>query len=139
MKDYRPCLEKLASSHPKRKAALIRVLLPQIEAALCAGQSLKAIWQALADEGLSMSYRVFHMTVWRARRSRKATATSNWEKQREPAEPQLESETQLSVGRDPFANLRRFEENRPGFQWRRTQNLTILVHGVDESKGKNNA
>jgi hypothetical protein len=51
-KDYRPCLEKLASAPPKRKAAIIRSLLPGIEAALHSGQSLKDIWEALGNEGL---------------------------------------------------------------------------------------
>jgi hypothetical protein len=137
LKDYRQCLEKLAGDPPKRKAALIRALLPQIEAALSAGQSLKAIWQALADEGLEISYRVFHMTVWRARKSRKPTATS-WEKQKEAAEPPREIEAQLSEARDPFANLKRLEENRPGFHWR-ARNVRALMHGIEDSKGKNNA
>ena len=62
-KDYRRCLDKLAGASPKRKAALIRSLLPGIEAALNSGQSLKEIWEALGSEGLQMSYRVFHITV----------------------------------------------------------------------------
>jgi len=69
-KDYRPCLEKLVGAPPKRKAALIRSLLPGIEAALHSGQSLKDIWEALGNEGLEMTYHVFHMTVWRARKTR---------------------------------------------------------------------
>ena len=51
-KDYRLCLEKLAGDPPRRKAALIRSLLPGIEAALHSGQSLKDIWEALGNEGL---------------------------------------------------------------------------------------
>ena len=46
-KDYRRCLDKLAGAAPERKAALIRSLLPGIEAALNSGQSLKEIWEAL--------------------------------------------------------------------------------------------
>ena len=57
-KDYRPCLEKLAGAPPRRKAALIRSLLPGIEAALHSGQSLKDIWDALGNEGLQMTYHV---------------------------------------------------------------------------------
>jgi hypothetical protein len=70
-KDYRPCLEKLVGAPLKRKAALIRSLLPGIEAALHSGQSLKDIWEALGNEGLQMTYHVFHMTVWRARKTGK--------------------------------------------------------------------
>ncbi len=78
-KDYRRCLEQLAAAPPKRKAALIRSLLPGIEAALTSGQTLKDIWEALETEGLQVSYHTFHMAVWRAKRKR--TATSDWEKQ----------------------------------------------------------
>ena len=35
-----------------------------------------------------MSYRVFHITVSRARKARKPTAASNWGKQDKPSEPQ---------------------------------------------------
>ena len=87
-KGYRPCLEKLAGAPPKRKAALIRSLLPGIEAALHSGQSLKDIWEALRNEGLQMTYHVFHMTVWRARKTRKPAATGSWGKQDNPPEPQ---------------------------------------------------
>lgn len=52
-KDYRHCLEKLAGTVPERKAALIRSLLPGIEAALNSGQRLKDIWKALGSEGLT--------------------------------------------------------------------------------------
>src|SRR6202166_5315010 len=85
-KDYRPCLEKLAGAPPKRKAALIRSLLPGIEAALNSGQSLKDIWEALGNEGLQMSYHGFHKAVWRAERKRKPTAASGWGKQKKPSE-----------------------------------------------------
>ena len=67
LKDYRLSLEKLANAPPKTKAALIRSLSPGIEAALNSGHSFKDIWEALGNEGLQMTYHVFHMTVWRAR------------------------------------------------------------------------
>src|SRR5258708_18884951 len=96
-KDYRPCLEKLAGAPPTRKAALIRSLLPGIEAALHSGQRLKAIWEALGNEGLQMTYHVFHMTVWRARTTRKPTATSSWGKQDKPSESQELQEAEVET------------------------------------------
>jgi hypothetical protein len=42
------------------------------------------------------------------------------------------------AGRDPLANLKRPEENRPGFHWRGTESLKTLVHGTDVSSVKNN-
>lgn len=128
-KHYRQCLEKLAGAVPERKAALIRSLLPGIEAAVNSGQSLKKIWEALASESLQMSYHSFHKALWRARRMRKLTAASNWGKQDKPSEVQALSETKVEAveGRDPFANLKRLEENRPGFHWRGTRNTKTPV------------
>jgi hypothetical protein len=135
-KHYRQCLDKLAGAAPERKAALIRSLLPGIEAALNSGQSLKKIWEALASEGLQMSYHSFHKAVWRARRMRKPTADSNWGKQDKPSEVQALPETKVEAveERDPFANLKRLEENRPGFHWRGTRN----VDRAEDSNDKHN-
>ncbi len=139
-KDYRHCLDELAGAVPKRKAALIRSLLPGIEAALNSGQSLKDIWEALGNEGLQMSYHGFHKTVWRAERKRKPTAASSWGKQGKPSEAQglREAKVDTVEGRDPFANLRRLEpENRPGFHWRGTRNVKASAHGMEDSNDKN--
>jgi len=137
--DYRRCLDKLAGASPKKKAALIRSLLPGIEAALNSGQSLKEIWEALGSEGLQMSYRVFHITVSRARKARKPTAASNWGKQDKPSERRGLQEAKVdTVGeRDPLANLRRLEEDRPGFHWRGTQSLRRAVDATEDLNDKN--
>ena len=140
-KDYRHCLDELAGAVPKRKAALIRSLLPGIEAALNSGQSLKDIWEALGNEGLQMSYHGFHKAVWRAERKRKPTAASGCGKQDKPSEAQGLRETKVDTveGRDPFANLRRLEpENRPGFHWRGTRNVKTPVPGTEDSNEKSN-
>ena len=138
-KDYRLSLEKLAGTPPKRKAVLIRSLLPGIEAALQSGQTFKAIWETLGNEGLQMSYHVFHMTVWRARKARKPTATSNVGKQEKPSESHglQEAEVETVKERDPLANLKRLEENRPGFHWRGTQGLHSSAHRIEDSNDKN--
>ena len=137
-KDYRPCLEKLAGTPPKRKAVLIRSLLQGIEAALQSGQTLKAIWETLGNEGLQMSYHVFHMTVWRARKTRKPTATTNVGKQEKPSESQglQEARVETVEERDPLANLKRLEENRPGFHWRGTR-FHSSVHRTEDSNDEN--
>ena len=72
LKDYRLSLEKLAGAPPKTKAALIRSLLPKIEALLNSGHSFKDILEALGNEGLQMTSHVFHMTFWRARKKHEA-------------------------------------------------------------------
>ena len=138
-KDYRQCLDKLAGAVPETKAALIRSLLPGIEAAANSGQSLKKIWEALATEGLQMSYHSFHKAVWRARRMGKVTAAINGGKQDKPSEAQglREGKAETVGERDPLANLRRLEEERPGFHWRGTQSLKSSVHGTEDSNDKN--
>ena len=138
-KHYRQCLDKLAAAGPETKAALIRSLLPGIEAAVNSGQSLKKIWEALANEGLQMSYHSFHKAVWRARRMRKPTAASNGGKQDKPSEAQglREAKAEIDGERDPLANLRRLEEDRPGFHWRGTQSWKTSAHAKEDSNDKN--
>jgi hypothetical protein len=135
---YSRCLQQLAADPPKRRVALIRSLLPAIEAALTSGQKLKDVWEALQSEGLQVSYHTFYMVVWRARR--KPTAHSNSGKQYKPSEPQRLRETKVETveERDPFASLRRLEENRPGFHWRGTRDLKTMVPGTDISTDENN-
>jgi hypothetical protein len=139
-KDYQRCLDKLAATAPETKSALIRSLLPGIEAALNSGQRLKAVWEALREEGLQMSYHSFHKTVSRSRKVKKPTATSSWGKQPKPSEAQALRETKAKPveERDPLANLKLLDkENRPGFHWRGPQSLDTLVHGTEDSNDKN--
>jgi hypothetical protein len=136
--DYHRCLDKLAAAEPETQSALIRSLLPGIEAALNSGQRLKAIWKALRKEGLQITYRGFHMAISRARK--KPTASSNWRKQPTPSQAQALRETEVKPveERDPLANLKLLEEgNRPGFHWRARRDLNAMVHGTDVSTDKN--
>ncbi len=135
MEHFRQCLNKLAATPPQKKAALIRSLLPGIETALRCGHGLKEIWVALEGEGLQMSYRVFHQTVSRSRNAKKPTATNSWGKQDKPPEAREPQGTKVEAveERDPFANLKRLEENRPGFHWRGTRNVKTPVPGTEDS------
>jgi len=137
-KDYQHCLDKLAAAAPETKSALIRSLLPAIETALNSGQRLKAIWEALRKEGLQMSYHSFHKTVSRSRQKRKPTPASNRGKlDTSPAAQELQvRKVETGEERDPFANLKRLEENRPGFHWRGTRNVKTPVIGREESSDK---
>jgi hypothetical protein len=136
-KHYRRCLQQLAANPPKRRVALIRALLPEIEVAVTAGQNLKDIWEALQSEGLEVSYHTFYMVVWRARR--RPTATSSRGKLPSASEAQgfREAEVEKVEERDPLANLKLLEENRPGFHWRSAKSLNALVHGTEDSNDKN--
>jgi hypothetical protein len=137
-KDYQSCLDKLAAAPPETKSALIRSLLPRIEAALNSGQRLKAIWKALRKEGLQITYRGFHMTVSRARKKRTPTAAGSRGKQDSPPAVQGLQDTKVATveERDPFANLKRLEESRPGFRWRGTRNGNRSENGRQDSSDK---
>ena|SRR2546423_623240 len=139
-KDYQHCLDKLAARAPETKSALIRSLLPGIETALNAGQRLKAVWEALRKEGLQMSYHSFHKTVSRSRKMNKPTAASSWGKQEKSPVAQGSQKTKVGTveERDPFANLKRLEENRPGFHWRATRNVKTTAIGREDSNDKHN-
>lgn len=139
-KDYQQCLDKLAAAAPETKSALIRSLLPGIETALNSGQRVKAIWKALRKEGLQISYRGFHMAVSRARKTRKPTALSGRGTQDKSSPKQGSKETKVGAveDRDPFANLKRLEENRPGFHWRSTRNLKTSVNEREDFSDKHN-
>src|SRR5215469_83215 len=86
LNDYRNSIEELTAAAPKKKAALIRSLLPTIEAALRSGQTLNDIWETLRNQGLNMGYHVFQMTLWRARKSKAGTAPGGWEKGTKPSD-----------------------------------------------------
>lgn len=137
-KEYQQCLDKLAAAAPETKSAIIRSLLPGIETALNSGQRLKAIWKALRKEGLQISYRGFHMAVSRARQTRKLTAASG--RGKHDKSPPTEGSQEITVGvveeRDPFANLKRLEENRPGFHWRSTRNVKTSVNEREDFSDK---
>ena len=86
-----------------------------------------------------MSYHTFSQDSMARQKNEKPTAASNWGKQDKPSEAQGLQETKVeTVGeRDPLANLKRLEENRPGFHWRGTQSLKTSVHGTEDSNDKN--
>ena len=139
-KDYQQCLDKLAATAPDTKSAVIRSLLPGIETALNSGRRLKAIWKALRKEGLQISYRGFHMAVSRARKTRKPTASNGIGKRDKSPRTQASQETTFGVveDRDPFANLKRLEENRPGFHWRGTRNAKTSTNEREDFSDNHN-
>ncbi len=129
---YRHGLEKLTGEPPATKTALISILLPEIETALASGKTRRQIWQRLVEDGFDLSYHTFHSTLWRVQRKPRITAAM---RRKTPKVSKGEAE-QLTeeVGHDPLVNLRRVEQSRPGFHYRGTENLDVLVHGRRESR-----
>ncbi|WP_206753086.1 hypothetical protein, partial [Paraburkholderia madseniana] len=63
-------LRRLASTSPKRsKASHLKTLLPDIEAALAARVPAVEILNTLREQGLDISLRTFHGTLYRLRKT----------------------------------------------------------------------
>ena len=126
---FRHALEKLAAEPPSTKTALIRSLLSEIEAALASGKTWKQVWQCLADDGLDISYETFRKLLQRVRKKARTSAPRSGKSLDLPGG--YSQETVDGVARDPLVNLKRLDENRPGFHWRATPRLK----GSDAKKG----
>ena len=129
---YRCSLEKLASQPPSTKTSLISLLMPEIESALASGKRTREVWQCLTDEGLEISYDTFCRTMHRLRSKRPASATRSGKRL-----VLLKAHAKDGAGdvtHDPLANLRRVEASRPGFHFRGTENLDVLVYGRRQAR-----
>jgi hypothetical protein len=118
---FRQALEKLAAEPPSTKTALMRSLLSDIEAALASGKTWKQVWQCLADDGLDISYETFRKLLQRVRKKARISAPRSGKSLELPGA--YSQETVDGVARDPLVNLKRLDENRPGFHWRATPRL----------------
>ena len=132
---YRHTLEKLAAEPPATKTALICSLLPDIETALVSGKTRKQVWQRLAADGLDVTYKTFHTIIRRAHKKPRTTAALGRKSPR-PLKAEEEGLPGESV-HDPLVNLRKVEACRPGFHFRGTENLDVLVHGRRKSREQN--
>jgi hypothetical protein len=129
---YRHALEKLAAEPPSTKTALLYSLFPEIEVALRSGKTHKQIWQRLSDAGLDITCETFCRLIRRARKKTHMAAARGG-KNVEVLELRAQ-ESAIHVEHDPLANLRKVEASRPGFHFRGTENLDVLVHGRRESR-----
>ncbi len=128
---YRDTLEKLAAEPPTTKTALLCSLLFEIEAALRSGKTHKQVWQRLSEAGLDITCETFCSLI---RRARKKTRISAARGGKSIEVPELHAQqTATGAEHDPLVNLRRVEASRPGFHYRGTQNIDVLVHGRRES------
>lgn len=131
---YRQALEKLAAEPPTTKTALLRSLLSDIEAALLSGKTHKQVWEKLSDAGLDITCETFCRLIRRARKKPRISAPQGGKSTEVPAlDAQL---TETGVKHDPLVNFRRLEASRPGFHYRGTEDLDVLVHGVSGSHEK---
>ena len=130
----RHIIHALSCEKPITRSGLVRSLLPEIDAALQAGHTIKTIWERIHQQETTLSYRVFWLALKRLRaKESKSTAPANGEKG--PTERVL-PETIRTSEFDPLANLKRAQSTRPGFHYRGTEDLEELVYGRKNNHGK---
>jgi hypothetical protein len=115
-------LRMLQQEEPVRLSKLIRVLWPEIRAAIGRGHSLKVIGSRLEEIGISISYNALAVYVSRLRREDKSRrageAAARDEKYRPGAHNVREEDEVDAFPTDPLANVRdRLIHNRPGFNF----------------------
>jgi|GraSoiStandDraft_32_1057276.scaffolds.fasta_scaffold1068529_2 hypothetical protein len=112
------------------KTGFVRALIPEIEEALAAGYNLKAIWERIRTQRSDLTYSQFCLYLRRIRKKPVRAAAASGRK------GDVDVASNLPDGFDPLANIRRLEAARPGFHYRGTQDLAILVHGRKRDDGK---
>ena len=116
-------LAALGEKKPRTKAAQLRLLWPEIKAALDRGHTLKAVCECLEADGVNMT--VYTLGSYVARMRRKS---QNLQDSQVPVPPTsvvavLTAEQRSYAdheGRpsDPLANLRKSQAKRPAFDYR---------------------
>src|SRR6266436_5550719 len=130
----RHIIHALSSEKPTTKSGLVRSLLPEIEAAIRAGHTIKRIWERIHQRETTLSYRVFWLALKRLRaKELKPTAPANGEKG--PTQSLLPEKGRTSEF-DPLANVKQAEATRPGFYYRGTEDLEELVYGRKNNHGQ---
>jgi hypothetical protein len=117
-------LDALCKELPRAKTRWVKRFLPQIEQALAAGHSRKAVWERLHQQRADLGYKEFCVYLGRLRGAKaKGSDEHRIERQKRSAP------VSQSSHHDPFAKLRRTEAERAVFNWRGTQDLDELVYG----------
>ena len=126
----------LTIKRPTTRTGFVRRLLPEIEAALKSGHTIKTIWKTLVhqrDKGFS--YKLFCLYLRRLHPTNgKEPAHEDGEKR--ALEPTLQTSTTAEIEFDPLANVKQAEATRPGFYYRGTEDLEELVYGRKNNHGK---
>jgi len=130
----RHIIHALSCEKPITRSGLVRSLLPEIDAALQAGHTIKTIWERIHQQETTLSYRVFWLALKRLRaKGSKSTASASGEKG--PTQSLLPEKSRTSEF-DPLANVKQAEATRPGFYYRGTEDLEELVYGRKNNHGQ---
>lgn len=132
----RTALEALAHSATPSKAARIRALLPQIEAAQTAGASNAQIVEKLNRTGLTITLRTFETTLSRVRRERLTPPAENEPANRQTATAE-DSRKKDGASAPPQRRKRSgldMPESPPKFQWDPLEQPTVTFIDDDQKK-----
>jgi hypothetical protein len=124
-------LNALLQELPQAKTGFVKRFLPQIEDALAAGHSRKAVWETLNRERADLGYKEFCVYLGRLRKAKTRASGGGQTEQTVPTSCSEQPPTH-----DPFANLRRAEAERTAFQWRGARDLDELVYGKKTGKAE---
>src|SRR5690349_3882728 len=118
-----PQLRGILKELPSTKMGQIKAVWPQIDQALRAGHTLKAVWERLQSDGIHIHYNRLSEYVCRLRRRENPATTTTG-----PAAPQAGKGNAVTAPelhqhgeqRDPAANLRERLGRPTGFAYRGT-------------------
>ena len=113
-------LKRRGETRPPKTAGQIRALWPAIQSAIANGQTRKQICDWLNEEGVRVTANTLRVYLSRIRKERPKDSggdglvTSNEALRVTPDSPRPEP---AHKPRDPLANLRECQQNRPGFNY----------------------
>lgn len=115
-------LKTLQQEEPAQLSKLIRLLWPDIRAALERGHTLKVVRSRLEESGIRIGYHQLVVYVSRLRREDKSRTelktAAGVEKRSTAAANDRAADEPVAWDRDPLANIRdRLIHNRPGFDF----------------------
>jgi hypothetical protein len=106
-------LDALCKELPRTKTRWVKFFLPEIEQALAAGHTRKAVWERLHQQRADLGYKEFCVYLGRLRGSRAKGSDECRIERQERAAP-----TSQTPVHDPYANLRRAGAERTVVNWR---------------------
>jgi hypothetical protein len=115
-----PNLKAFTTRPPRTRVGIVRLLWPTLKACLDAGHSLRDIHQMLKLDGVDMAYSTFCWAVAALRHDPTAKAGGAMNTGSTAPLPRGETAGQTGPAIDPLHNLKRLQNERPGFDYRGT-------------------
>ena len=111
-------LRNSVEKKPRTKVGQIRTAWPEIQRLLAGGHTLKDVHDSLGELGIEIGYPRLCEYINQLRREQPSMATPHLKVASVPAAIEPTLTLQHSAERDPLANVKRIQANRPGFHFR---------------------